>query len=77
LLHLVEVENPILTQFAIEAVKIGEVLTDARDGLLSAYVAARKLHRARERTKRELREVQKLTEYAQILRAVSRAKQRR
>ena len=77
LLHLVEVENPILTQFAVEAVKIGEALTDARDGLLKAFVSARKLRRERERTQRKLREVQELTEYAQKLRAISRANRRR
>lgn len=74
LLHLVEVENPILTQFAVEAVKVSEVVFDARDALVAVYVQARKLEKDREKGKKMLREVQKLTRFVQVLGEKSRRK---
>jgi len=74
LLHLVEVENPILTQFAMEAVKVSEVVFDSRDALVGVYVQVRKLEKDRENAKKMLREMQKLARLVQALSGERRGK---
>ena len=57
LLRLPEVENPVLTQFAIEAVKVAEVVTERRDAAIHLYYARKGLERERERTKDRMKEL--------------------
>ena len=60
LLHLSEVTNPILTQFAMEAVKVSEVVIDRRDALVAMCGTLKRLDRLRGKTREKMREMDEL-----------------
>ena len=73
LLHLAEVENPVLTQFAAEAIKIREAIEASGKAVLKTYVETRKLERQRRKLKRQVGEV---TGLAQKLLRIQKAEGR-
>lgn len=61
LLSLPEVTNPVITQFAMEAVKVSELVVDRRDELVTMYGAVKRLERFRGKTREMVREMYELT----------------
>lgn len=73
LLSLPEVANPILTQFAVEAVKVSEVVTDSRDALIRVCGEMKRVEKDRVKTRKKMREMQELTGcLVQLVKAITK-----
>lgn len=73
LLSLPEVANPILTQFAVEAVKVSEVVTDSRDALISVCGEMKRVEKDRVKTREKMREMQELAGcLVQLVKAITK-----